>query len=347
MTPPDNTTPAQPLKSDPTAEQRKQDHIELALKSRVAGQDIDHRFYYEPLLAAHPKQLSEKQFLGKTMRAPIWISSMTGGTAMAGTINKNLAQACAEFGLGMGLGSCRALLDSDEFFEDFNLRPIIGDSQPFYANLGIAQVEQLLASGTGEKIQIMLHKLRADGLFIHVNPLQEWLQPEGDAITRPPIETIQQCLELGIDIIVKEVGQGMGPASLKALLELPLAAIDFAAHGGTNFSKLELLRDSEQKQQVYGQLAHVGHTAADMVQLTNTLLAEMGNKAQVKDFIISGGVGTYLDGYWLINKLHANSVYGQGSAFLTHARGNYSALQEFVKYQIEGLKLAEAYLKVK
>ncbi len=347
MTPPEKTTPAKPLKNDPTAEQRKQDHIELALQSRVHGQEIDHRFYYEPLLAAHPKTLKEKQFLGKTMRAPIWISSMTGGTAMAGTINKNLAQACSEFGLGMGLGSCRALLDSDEFFEDFNLRPIIGDSQPFYANLGIAQVEQLLAKGEGEKIQTMLHKLRADGLFIHVNPLQEWLQPEGDAIARSPIETIQQCLELGFKIIVKEVGQGMGPESLKALLKLPLAAIDFAAHGGTNFSKLELLRDSEQKQQVYGQLAHVGHTAEEMVDLVNGLLAVLGDKALVSECIISGGVGTYLDGYWLMHKLRSNSVYGQGSAFLKHAQGDYAALQEFVKYQIEGLKVAEAYLKVR
>lgn len=347
MTPPDKTTPAQPLKNDPTAEQRKQDHIELALKSRVAGHDIDDRFYYEPLLAAHPQSLKESQFLGKTMRAPIWISSMTGGTAMAGSINKNLAQACSEFGLGMGLGSCRALLDSNEFFEDFNLRPIIGDSQPFYANLGIAQVEQLLAKGEGDKITAMVGKLRADGLFIHVNPLQEWLQPEGDAITRPPIETIQECLELGINIIVKEVGQGMGPASLKALMQLPLAAIDFAAHGGTNFSKLELLRDSEQKQQVYGQLAHVGHTAADMIGLVNGLLTELGNNTKVNEFIISGGVGTYLDGYYLMHKLRSNSVYGQGSAFLTHAQGHYSALQEFVKYQIEGLKLAEAYLKVR
>jgi isopentenyl-diphosphate delta-isomerase len=347
MTPPEDNTSASPLKNDPTAVQRKQDHIELALQSRVPGQEIDHRFYYEPLMAAHPKQLKTKQFLGKTMRAPIWISSMTGGTAMAGTINRNLAQVCAEFGLGMGLGSCRALLDSDEFFEDFNLRPIIGDSQPFYANLGIAQVEQLLAKGAGEKIQAMVHKLRADGLFIHVNPLQEWLQPEGDAITKPPIETIQQCLELGIKIIVKEVGQGMGPESLKALLQLPLAAIDFAAHGGTNFSRLELLRDSEQKQQVYGQLAHVGHTAEEMVDLVNGLIAILGDKAQVRECIISGGVGTYLDGYWLMHKLRCNSVYGQGSAFLKHAQGDYAALQEFVKYQVEGLKVAEAFLKVR
>lgn len=348
MTPPEDTANPTPLKDDPTAEQRKQDHIELAFKSRVAGQDIDHRFYYEPLLGAHPKELPHKTFLGKTMRAPIWISSMTGGTALACTINRNLAQACAEFGLGMGLGSCRALLDSNEFFEDFNLRPIIGHSQPFFANLGIAQVEQLLAKGEGHKILALVNKLQADGLFIHVNPLQEWLQPEGDAINRPPLETIQECIELGnIKVVVKEVGQGMGPESLKALLQMPLAAVDFAAHGGTNFSRLELLRDSEQKQQTYGQLAHVGHTAEEMVDLVNGLIAILGDKVQVRECIISGGVGTFLDGYYLMHKLRCNSVYGQGSAFLKHAQADYGALQEFVHYQVEGLKVAETYLKVR
>ncbi len=336
-----------PLKDDPTAEQRKHDHIALAFESRVPGGEIDHRFYYEPLVAAHPKTLPTKQFLGKTMQAPIWISSMTGGTAMAGTINRNLAQACAEFGLGMGLGSCRVLLESDQFFEDFNLRPTIGYSQPFYANLGIAQVEQLLSRREGEKIQRLVEKLQADGLFVHVNPLQEWLQPEGDAIVRPPLETIQQCLELGVKIIVKEVGQGMGPESLKALLQLPLAAVDFAAHGGTNFSKLEMLRDSGQKQQLYGQLAHVGHTAEEMVDLVNGLIAILGEKAKVRECIISGGVGNFLDGHFLMHKLRCNSVYGQGSAFLKHAQGDYAPLQEFVRYQIEGLKVAEAYLRVR
>ncbi|CAN5177286.1 hypothetical protein BH09BAC1_BH09BAC1_01140 [soil metagenome] len=347
MTPPEENVSTNPLKNDPTAEQRKQDHIELAFQSRITGQDIDDRFYYEPMVSAHPKELTPKAFLGKTMRAPIWISSMTGGTTSAGTINRNLAQACAEFGLGMGLGSCRALLDSDEFFEDFNLRPIIGPEQPFFANLGIAQVEQLLANGAGHKILALVNKLQADGLFIHVNPLQEWLQPEGDAINRSPIDTIEECLELGVKIIVKEVGQGMGPESLKALLQMPLAAIDFAAHGGTNFSKLELLRDSEQKQQTYGQLAHMGHTAEEMVDFVNGLFAILGDKVKVEECIISGGVGNFLDGYYLMHKLRCNSVYGQGSAFLKHAQGDYKALQEFVRYQIQGLQVAGAFLKVR
>jgi isopentenyl-diphosphate delta-isomerase len=175
---------------DPNAASRKKDHIELALKSQSA--ELDNRFYYEPLMSAHPQgELTPVEFLGKEMKAPIWISSMTGGTEVAGKINKNLAKACAEFGLGMGLGSTRKLLESDEYFDDFNLRDILGDDRPFYANLGIAQVEKLIAEKATDKIDALLEKLRADGLFIHVNPFQEWLQPEGDKITLPPIQGVR------------------------------------------------------------------------------------------------------------------------------------------------------------
>lgn len=332
---------------DPNASGRKKDHIELAFASQV-DMRTDPRFYYEPLLAAHPKTLDGKLFVGKMMRTPIWISSMTGGTELAGTINHNLAKACAEFGLGMGLGSCRMLLDSDEYFEDFNLRPIIGNELPFYANLGIAQIEQLLKKGAADKAEELVHKLQADGLFIHVNPLQEWLQPEGDKIERPPLETIEQFMELtNLKVIVKEVGQGMGPASLKALLQMPIAAIDLAAHGGTNFSKVELLRSTEGHQKLYNGIATQGHTATEMVDMLNSLMDQLGDEVKCHEVLISGGVKSFLDGYYLMGKLNCNSVYGQGSAFLKHAQGDYKELQAFVKDQIEGLKLAQAYLTIR
>lgn len=335
------------LTNDPNAADRKKDHIELAFLSQTA-QGTDSRFYYEPLMAAHPQHLNPILFLGKMMRAPIWISSMTGGTQLAGQINHNLAKACHEFGLGMGLGSCRMLLDSDTYFEDFNLRPIIGDDLPFYANLGIAQIEQLLKEKAQDKAEALVAKLQADGLFIHVNPLQEWLQPEGDRLTQPPIETIQAFLETTkLKVIVKEVGQGMGPASLKALLKLPLAAIDMAAHGGTNFSKLELLRSDETQQQLYADLAIQGHSATEMTLMVNQLLDELGNDIRCEQLIISGGVQGFLDGYYLMRKVKLNAVYGQGSAMLKRAQGDYTVLQAYIQQQIEGLKLANAYLRVR
>jgi isopentenyl-diphosphate Delta-isomerase len=335
---------------DTNAVERKKDHIELAFKSQVGAGQLDSRFYYEPLLAAHPTEdsLPPFEFLGKTLRAPMWVSSMTGGTALANTINHNLARACRDFGMGMGLGSCRSLLYSDEYLADFNVRPIIGDDLPLYANLGIAQLEQLIERGEYGVILNLINKLQADGLIIHVNPFQEWLQPEGDRFLYPPIETIKHLLDkLDIKIIVKEVGQGMGYESLKALFELPLEAIDFAANGGTNFAKLELLRSDEAKQLIYGQLANVGHSAEEMVGFANQILEELGDKAGCRQVIISGGVRTFLDGHFLINKLRTNCVYGQASAFLKHARGDYQDLHEFITAQIQGLELANNYLKVR
>jgi L-lactate dehydrogenase (FMN-dependent) and related alpha-hydroxy acid dehydrogenases len=252
---------------DSNAANRKRDHIQLAFQSQVASQSIDQRFSYEPILAPHPqKNLEQKIFLQKEIQTPIWISSMTGGTEKAYFINQNLAKACAYFKMGMGLGSCRSLLNNLDRIKDFNFRKTIGYDLPFYANLGIAQIEILLANNQQEKINTLINVLEADGLIIHINPLQEWLQPEGDRITQAPIDTIKRLIDkININIIVKEVGQGFGKESLKTLMQLPIKAIEFAAHGGTNFSKLELLRHNIQKQIIFEQIAHIGHSAYEMV----------------------------------------------------------------------------------
>ncbi len=335
---------------DPTASERKRDHIDLAFRSQVSQAELDTRFSYEPILAAHPGagSLPAFPFLNKTMRVPIWVSSMTGGTQWARTINHNLARACRDFGMGMGLGSCRSLLHSDEALPDFDVRDILGPDQPLYANLGIAQVERLLERDEVWRIRSLVDRLRADGLIVHVNPLQEWLQPEGDRFSAPPLETIAGLLERSdIPLIVKEVGQGMGYESLKALFRLPLQAIDFAAAGGTNFAKLELLRSDPARQAVYESLARVGHTAAEMVGLAAAVLQDLGAEVRCRQVIISGGVRDFLDGYYLIHKLPLACVYGQAAPFLRHARGDYQLLSDHVAAQVRGLELAAALLRVR
>ena len=108
---------------------RKSDHIKLAYQSRIDSQEILKHFDYEPIIASFSDAvIPESKFVGKTMRYPIWISSMTGGTKLARTINHNLARAVKEFGIGMGLGSCRCLLSSDACFDDFDVRDIMGES---------------------------------------------------------------------------------------------------------------------------------------------------------------------------------------------------------------------------
>ena len=338
------------LDDDPTAASRKKDHIEMAFRSQVEQGEIDQRFYYEPLLAPHPEKgsLQPFYFLGKKMRAPLWVSSMTGGTEWGRTINHHLARACRDFGMGMGLGSCRSLLFSDDTLGDFDVRKLMGDDLPLFANLGVAQIEQLIDANELYRIHHLLEKLQADGLIIHVNPLQEQLQPEGDRFKRPPLETIGTVLEkLDIPLIVKEVGQGMGYESLKALFQLPLEAVDFAASGGTNFAMLELLRSDAKQLEWFKPLAHVGHSAEQMVLMTNQIKNELGDKMKCRQVIISGGIQNFLDGFYLTKKSDLLCVYGQASGFLKHARGSYEELYEYVAAQVQGLEIANAFLRMK
>ncbi|MEY4315798.1 MAG: hypothetical protein RI977_1175, partial [Bacteroidota bacterium] len=173
-----------------TISSRKLDHIQLAFESQLS--DADHRFYYEPMLSAHPEfsAIPKVDIAGTTMQVPLWISSMTGGAEKAGKINLLLAEVCKAYGLGMGLGSCRPVLENSEYSKDFEIRKYIGD-QPLFANLGIAQIEELIANNQLQALVDMVHRLEANGLIIHVNPLQEWMQPEGDRFALSPIDTVK------------------------------------------------------------------------------------------------------------------------------------------------------------
>ncbi|MHC1706641.1 MAG: hypothetical protein AB9842_03850 [Bacteroidales bacterium] len=328
-------------------ESRKGDHIELAFSSQVEQILADRRFNYEPLLGYNDvKGLTPFTFLGKTLQIPMWVSSMTGGTKLARTINTNLAQACQEFGMGMGLGSCRILMQDKAYLPDFDMRDIIGNDLPLYANIGIAQLEEMALQGSFQPLVDLVGLLRADGLIIHVNPLQEWLQDEGDRLKQPPLVTIQAFLEaVTMKVIVKEVGQGMGPESIRQLLQLPIEAFELAALGGTNFSKIELFRSNPVKQDIFNAVSMIGHSADEMVSLINEMSEQQ--TFNCRQLIISGGIKSFLDGYYLLSKSKLPAVYGQASNFLKYARGDYRELKIFVEMQIQGLQFAHAFLRPK
>jgi isopentenyl-diphosphate delta-isomerase len=247
----------------------------------------------------------------------------------------------------MGLGSCRQLLFEDTYLEDFAVRKLV-DEQPLYANLGIAQVESLIEEGQSSRIKNLIIKLQADGLIVHINPMQEWLQPEGDRYTKSPIDTLKRLLDvIDCPIIVKEVGQGMGPRSLEALLALPIAAIEFAAYGGTNFGTLEILRSKSHDEHPYQRLPYIGHTAIEMLEFLSEILDNKGNQSlPCQQIILSGGITDFLDGYYLQSNCPLPSIYGHASTFLKYAIKSYEDLEIFLESQMEGLKLAHALLKV-
>jgi isopentenyl-diphosphate delta-isomerase len=247
----------------------------------------------------------------------------------------------------MGLGSCRPLLENPKkYLDEFAVRSMIGSEQVLFANLGIAQIEKSIKSDETAKIEDLVGLLEADGLIVHVNPLQEWIQPEGDRIVNPPVDTIKSLLEkTDLQIIVKEVGQGMGPKSLNELMQLPVI-IEFGAYGGTNFSQLEINRREVDDGTEMRELAYLGHTAEEMVAFFNDEKAQLGDVA-CKGVIIAGGIKTYLDGYYFVKKLNHTAVYGQASSMLHHARISYQSLQEFITKQIDGYQLASELLTLR
>ncbi len=325
---------------------RKLQHIELTNSSQAEFSPLSDLFYYEPLHGAHAKTVDlSVNFAGKKLSLPLWISSMTGGTGKAKHINNNLSKVAGNKQIGFGLGSCRPLLESDVFFDDFHLKHHTKDA-PYWANLGVAQVSELLSQGRMNEINNLLKRLEVDGLIIHVNPLQEWMQPEGDVFVEDPLTTIKKTFDkINFPIIVKEVGQGMGPRSLKSLMELPLMAIEFAAYGGTNFTTLEKLRSIDAPE-IHDSVTRIGHTALDMVEMTNKIIKE-NPSIKCQDFIISGGVREYLTGYYLMNKSLGNCVFGMASPFLNHADQGVDKLEDFVNEIEKGLQLANQYLSIR
>lgn len=326
---------------------RKEDHIDMALRSRVMSSELDPRFFYEPLFGCDPEVVDlSVQFAGYQLDYPVWISSMTGGTDRARLVNERLARLCSTYALGMGLGSCRILLERPDRLPDFQWRSILGPNRPFYANLGIAQVEDLLEHNRIDELNGMMQELGTDGLIVHINPIQEWMQPEGDSIHKSPVEILTNLLSvINYPLIVKEVGQGMGPKSLQALVRMPLRAIEFGAAGGTNFAKLEHLR-SDPSVSYKSPMIRIGHSAAQMNGYLRQILIQEQD-VRCANFIISGGIQNYLDGYYLIKSCPGQAIYGQASAWLTYALESYEALERYFVQQMQGLAMAYGFLTIR
>ncbi|MFZ9969895.1 MAG: isopentenyl-diphosphate delta-isomerase [Bacteroidia bacterium] len=333
--------------NDTQLSSRKADHIELAFSAQTL--QADPRFYYEPMAVPHPTgehPWEPLEMAGRRMLIPWWISSMTGGEARAKYINERLATAAAKYGLGMGLGSCRPVLEDPRTHPDFAVRKFLGD-QPLMANLGVAQLEHLAAVDQLYKVVEMVKSLEADGLIVHINPLQEWAQPEGDRLLQAPIDTLKRVMDaVKLPLMVKEVGQGFGPKSLKALLELPLEAVEFGAYGGTNFALIEAMRASESDFEGLKPAAELGHTAEEMGDWIRQWSAQSW-KPQTRVLVASGGLRHFLDGYYHLKRLPGTVIYAQAWAFLKPALQSQEALNAYCESQIKGLQMAHQYLDLR
>jgi isopentenyl-diphosphate delta-isomerase len=235
------------MKKDTQIPGRKDDHIRINLEKDVASGMSNglerYRFIHQalPEMALEEVELSQTLF-GKRQPVPVLVSSMTGGTADASRINQILAQAAQEVGLAMGVGSQRAALQDPSLVETYKVRRNAPDILLF-ANLGAVQ----LNTGYGvEDCKRAVEMIEADALVLHLNPLQEALQPEGDHDFRTLTDKIAKVRKaLSVPLVVKEVGWGISPETARMLYDAGVDAVDVAGAGGTSWSQVEMHRISD------------------------------------------------------------------------------------------------------
>jgi isopentenyl-diphosphate delta-isomerase len=270
---------------------RKQDHIEINLKKDVkslqeTGFDLYH-LTHNPLPELDLKDIATiSSFLGKTIQAPILISSMTGGTSDALKINMNLAEAAQIRGIALGLGSGRAGLDSEEAARTYQLRKW-APNIPIYANLGAIQLNY----GCGvDDCRRVVEMAGADALILHLNSLQEALQPEGQTNFSGLVNKIGEvCKKIDVPVIAKEVGWGINAKAANLLVDAGVSCIDVAGAGGTSWSEVEKHRNtSEERIRISSHFRDWGISTADAVQDVSKALPHV-------PLIASGGLRKGLD----------------------------------------------------
>ena len=226
-------------------EQRKADHIRINLEEDVDFKQMTtglerYRFLHQALPELDLADVDiSVDLLGKRLRAPLLISSMTGGTEQAMVINRTLAEAAEAGGIAIGLGSVRAAIEDPSLAETFRVRPI-APTALLLANLGAVQLNY----GYGlDECRRAVDIVEADGLILHFNALQEAVQPEGDTnFSRLLAKVEQVCRVLPVPVIAKEVGWGFSEDTARRLAEAGVAAIDVAGAGGTSWSQVEKYR---------------------------------------------------------------------------------------------------------
>lgn len=273
--------------------QRKLDHIEISLEQDVAmGRNptgFDRwRFGHEALPELRPEDVDlSTSFLGHDLGAPLLISSMTGGPERGETINRNLALAAARLGLAMGVGSQRIVFERPAALASFAVVREVAPQVPLFGNIGAVQLNYGFdAVRCAEAVRM----IGADGLYLHLNALQEVVQPGGDTDFRG-IEAKIAELTAAVDfpVLVKEVGCGISGATATRLAAAGAAAIDVSGAGGTSWAKIEAARASDPAQR------SLGEVFGDWGIPTTECLRSCRQALPAYPLIASGGVRTGID----------------------------------------------------
>ena len=269
-------------------ETRKRRHIDVCLSEAVDYQTVTTGFerYQLPYNALTQTDLGSielsTEFLGTRLRAPVLIGPMTGGAELSGTINRHLAAAAQQLGIGMMLGSQRIMLDNNPASATFEVRNIAPDVL-LIGNIGLSQ----LTAQTAPALVEALNRVNANALAVHTNPLQEAMQHKGDTDFSGSIARLCEITgTIGYPVILKEVGHGIGAKAAAELTNCPIAAVDVAGAGGTSWARVEqFVRYGEIR---YPALAEWGvPTAQALLEVRRTLPGV--------PLVASGGIRTGMD----------------------------------------------------
>ncbi|HOA21752.1 MAG TPA: type 2 isopentenyl-diphosphate Delta-isomerase [Anaerolineaceae bacterium] len=318
---------------DANTSHRKDQHLDINLIEDIASGVSNGLEAYSFLHQALPQiNLSDVDLsltvFGKRLRAPLLISSMTGGSPKAARYNQLLAAAAQEFGLAMGVGSQRAALENPELVGTYDVRGYAPDALLF-ANLGAIQLNK----GYGiRECQRAVEMIRADALILHLNPLQEALQPEGDTNFAGMLSRIELiCSKLAVPVIVKEVGWGINTQLARQLLEAGVAAIDVAGAGGTSWSQVEMHRQTDPNR------AKLAASFRGWGIPTARCLREI--KSQLPDALVfaSGGLKNGLD---IAKTLALGAVLGgMAGPLIRAADAGYTRLRDLIDLTITEIRI--------
>lgn len=266
---------------------RKTDHLHVALHKDVEYRRVTtglerYRIRYEALPEISRGEVDTSVTLfGKRLAMPLVISSMTGGTDEGAAYNRLFAEVAREFGLAMGVGSQRVAIENPSLADTFRVRDVAPDILLF-ANLGAVQLNQ--SCGVDE-CAVAVEMIGADALMLHLNPLQECVQPGGDTDFRNLSERVGDvCEMLDVPVVAKEVGHGISSRTAELLAGAGVDGIDVAGAGGTSWAKVESLRA------VDPQLTALGDTLGEWGIPTAESLLAVRDVAPGLTVIASGGI---------------------------------------------------------
>ena len=321
--------------TQPTTESRKVDHIKINLERDVQFPNVTtglerYAFMHQALPELNLSEIdSTVSLFGKTLSAPILISSMTGGTDMAQRINMNLAEAAQAHGIAMGLGSQRAAIEDANLVYSYDVRKVAPDILLF-ANVGAVQFNY---GYTWEHCQRAVDMVQADALILHFNVLQEAVQPEGDINFAGLLKKIEDvCKHVSVPVIAKEVGWGFSEKNARDLANAGVSAIDVVGAGGTSWSEVEYHRaPTAFHARVARSFADWGIPTADAIQYAV-------NGAPNLPIIASGGLRDGVD----IAKCVAlgATMGGIASTFLKAANESVEAVDQLIRELTAQIRIA-------